>query len=55
MGETKPAGDGISDDEMVREVADQTSSDLAAEAVFEQEADGAKGDTEAAKAEDLPG
>jgi hypothetical protein len=55
MGETKPAGEGISDDEMVREVADQTSSDLAAEAVFEQEADGAKGDTEAAKAEDLPG
>lgn len=57
MGETKPAGEGISDDEMVREVADQTSSDLAAEAVFEQESDGAAGDTEAAKAdpEDLPG
>jgi hypothetical protein len=57
MGETKPAGDGISDDEMVREVADQTSSDLAAEPVFEQEAGGAAGDTEAAKAdpEDLPG
>jgi hypothetical protein len=57
MGETRPAGEGVSDDEMVREVADQTSSDLAAEAVFEQEADGAAGDTEAAKAEpeELPG
>jgi hypothetical protein len=55
MGETRPAGEGVSDDEMVREVADQTSSDLTAEAVFEREADGAKDDTEAAKSEDLPG
>lgn len=55
MGETKPAGEGVSDDEMVREVADQTSSDLAAGAVFEREADGADSDTEAAKSEDLPG
>jgi hypothetical protein len=57
MGETRPAGEGVSDDEMVREVADQTSSDLTAEAVFEQESDGAEGDTEAAKADpdELPG
>jgi hypothetical protein len=49
-GETKPAGSGVSDEEMVRQVADQTSSDLLAEPVFEQEADGASTDTEAAKA-----
>lgn len=48
-GETRPAGSGVSDEEMVRQVADQTSSDLLAEAVFEQEADGAGSDTEAAK------
>ena len=49
MGETKPAGEGVSDDEMVREVAGQTSSDLAAEDVFEREADGASSDQEIAK------
>jgi hypothetical protein len=56
IGETRPAGEGISDEEMSREVADQTSSDLKAEDVFEREADGAAGDTEAAKAgpDDLP-
>lgn len=56
-GETRPAGDGLSDEEMSREVADQTSSDLKADDVFEREADGAAGDVEAAKAgpEDLPG
>jgi hypothetical protein len=54
MGETRPAGEGVSDEEMVREVADQTSSDLTAEAVFEREADGTEDDTEAAKSEDLP-
>ena len=36
---------------MAREVADQTSSDLKADDVFEREADGAAGDTEAAKAD----
>jgi hypothetical protein len=57
MGETRPAGEGVSDDEMVKEVADQTSSDLAAEDVFEREADGAASDTEIAKTEpaDLEG
>jgi hypothetical protein len=51
MGETKPAGEGVSDEDMVKEVAGQTSSDLKAEDVFEQEADGAGGETEAAKAD----
>jgi hypothetical protein len=51
MGDTKPAGEGVSDEEMVREVAGQTSSDLAAEDVFEREADGAASDTEIAKTE----
>jgi hypothetical protein len=56
IGETRPAGEGISDEEMSREVADQTSSDLKADDVFEREADGAAGDTEAAKAgpDELP-
>lgn len=56
-GETRPAGEGVSDEEMVREVAGQTSSDLKADDVFEREADGAAGDTEAAKADpdELPG
>jgi hypothetical protein len=55
-GETRPAGEGVSDEEMAREVAAQTSSDLKADDVFGREADGAAGDTEAAKAdpEDLP-
>jgi hypothetical protein len=55
-GETRPAGEGLSDEEMAREVAGQTSSDLKADDVFEREARGAAGDTEAAKAdpEDLP-
>jgi hypothetical protein len=56
-GETRAAGEGLSDEDMSREVADQTSSDLKADDVFEREADGASGDVEAAKAdpEDLPG
>jgi hypothetical protein len=56
-GETRPAGEGVNDEEMAREVAGQTSSDLKAGDVFEREAEGAAGDTEAAKAEpeELPG
>lgn len=55
-GETRPAGEGLDDEEMARQVAGQTDSDLKAEDVFEREADGAGGDVEAAKAgpEDLP-
>jgi hypothetical protein len=56
-GETRPAGEGVTDEEMTREVAEQTSSDLKAEDVFEREADGVASDTEAAKADpdELPG
>lgn len=47
---TKPAGEGISDDEMLKEVGEQTSSDLKYADVFKREADGTTTDTEAAKA-----
>ncbi|HZB49757.1 MAG TPA: hypothetical protein VE547_11755 [Mycobacteriales bacterium] len=55
-GETRAAGEGLSDEEMAREVAGQTSSDLKADDVFEREAEGASSDVEAAKADpgDLP-
>ena len=48
-GDTRPAGAGVSDEEMVEQVEDQTSSDLKVEDKFEAEADGATSDTEAAK------
>ena len=48
MSKTSPAGEGISDEEMVKEVAEQTSNDLAVESKFQAEADGAKDDGEAA-------
>ena len=48
-GTTKPAGEGIDDTELAKEVAEQTSSDLKVEDAFEREADGASSDTEAAK------
>ncbi len=48
-GTTRPAGEGVSDEEMSAEVAEQTSSDLAVEDAFEREQDGAVSDTEAAK------
>jgi hypothetical protein len=50
-GETRPAGEGVDDEEMVREVAEQTSSDLKAEDVFEREGEGTTDPTEAAKAD----
>jgi hypothetical protein len=46
---THPAGEGISDEEMAREVEEQTSSDLKAEPAFEEESEGATSDVEAAK------
>jgi large subunit ribosomal protein L4 len=49
-GTTKPAGEDISDEDAVAEVAEQTSSDLKAEDVFEREADGATTDTAADEA-----
>ena len=50
-GTTKPAGDGVSDAELVEQVGEQTSSDLQAQDVFEREGEGAASDTEAAKAD----
>ncbi len=50
-GTERPAGEGISDEEMVRQVAGQTASDLKHQDFFEREADGASSDTEAAKAD----
>lgn len=49
-GTTKPAGEGVSDDQLSEQVADQTSSDLEVEEAFEREGDGAATDTEIAKA-----
>jgi hypothetical protein len=44
LGETRAAGEGVEDDEMTKQVARQTSSDLQAEPVFEREAGGAVSD-----------
>lgn len=49
-GTTKPAGEGVSDEQLEEQVADQTTSDLEVEGAFEREADGAATDTEIAKA-----
>lgn len=47
----RPAGEGLSDEEMARQVSEQTSSELAQQDFFEREADGTVTDTEAAKAD----
>lgn len=49
-GSTSPAGEGVGDQELTEQVADQTSSDLEVEGAFERESEGAATDTEAAKA-----
>jgi len=49
-GTTKPAGEGVDDQELASQVAEQTDSNLEAEGAFAREADGAATDTEAAKA-----
>lgn len=49
-GDVQPAGQGMTDEEMVQQVSDQTSSDLREADVFKREEDGAATDTEAAKA-----
>ncbi|HEY2273714.1 MAG TPA: hypothetical protein VGH30_13130 [Jatrophihabitantaceae bacterium] len=51
MPEEKPAGEGVTDEEMVRQVAEQTDSELDQKDYFERESDGAVSDTEAAKAD----
>lgn len=45
------AGEGLSDEEMVRQVASQTDSELEQKDYFERESDGTVTDTEAAKAD----
>ena len=47
---TKQAGEGVSDEEMVEQVAEQTDSQHQQADVFKREADGASTETEAAKA-----
>lgn len=44
------AGEGLSDEEMVRQVGEQTASDLKHSDFFEREEDGTSTDVEAAKA-----
>lgn len=51
MADTTAAGDGISDEEMVKQVNDQTDSELMQKDYFERESDGTVSDTEAAKAD----
>jgi hypothetical protein len=50
-GTTRPAGEGVDDEEFSSEVGEQTSSDLKTEQVFENEKDGASSETEVAKAD----
>ena len=50
-GTTAPAGEGVSTEELIEQVNEQTSPDLKVEGAFEREADGVSGDTEAAKAD----
>lgn len=50
MPEQKPAGEGLSDEEMAKQVSQQSSSELDQQDFFEREADGTTTDTEAAKA-----
>jgi hypothetical protein len=49
-GDVTKAGEGLTDEEMAEQVADQTSSDLRESDVFKREAEGATTETEAAKA-----
>jgi hypothetical protein len=49
-GTTRPAGEGVGDEELTEQVAEQTDSNLEVEGAFEREAGGAASDTEAAKA-----
>jgi hypothetical protein len=50
-GEVHAAGEGVSDEEMVRQVAEQTDSEHQQADVFEREKDGAATDVEAARAD----
>lgn len=48
-GTTRPAGEGVDDEEFASEVGEQTPSDLKVEDVFEREGEGATSGVEAAK------
>ncbi len=50
MSDTTPAGEGLTDEQMVEQVAGQTAGDLKAEDVFERESEGTETD---APAEDV--
>lgn len=49
-GSTAPAGAGLSDDQLQKEVTGQTDSNLEVEETFARESEGAATETEAAKA-----
>ena len=49
MTEPRPAGEGVSDEQMVEQVAGQTANDLAVEEAFKREQDGAHSETEIAE------
>ena len=49
-GTTTAAGEGVGDQELAEQVAEQTDSNLEVEGAFERESDGAASDVEAAKA-----
>lgn len=49
-GSTRPAGEGVGDEELTEQVGDQTDPNLEVEDTFERESSGAATDTEAAKA-----
>ena len=51
MAEERAAGEGVSDEELVEQVARQTDSEHDQKDYFERESGGATGDTEAAKAD----
>ncbi len=49
-GSTSTAGEGVSDDQLTQQVADQTDPNLEVEGAFERESEHSATDTEAAKA-----
>ncbi len=49
-GTTRAAGDGVDDQELTAQVADQTDSNLEVEGAFEREGEHAATDTEIAQA-----
>ena len=52
-GNVHQAGEGLSDEEMVEQVEESTSSDLQAESAFERESGGASDDREASRSPGL--